>query len=743
MLGKIVETLQQSNAPDLELKTSALIEEVRLAAQDGNQDTLGRSLVALASNLELQATSDQRRAVARFVDVAVDLAGVQVCSADSCRMLLKSVSGVAAKSESVVASEVLLGILGADSELAWELLWNAVVGESSRAGSSKALVRLMVDALERFPHAALPRVCGVVVDVKAAEAQRLLGLELICEAGATQSGFTEPELVVEWVSSVAAAALVEREARLFHLFLLALTGLLRSLTRPSLRDVIGTVLSCVERALTWSHSLQASLSSAAAGLYFCAYAALPQTCLKRMHEWSDRSPLFAAATRNLLASRFVPLHEALICGGVDEDAPPDDGVTVDRCWAHLLGKTAVPLSSSVVLERSSSGANAEEKDEEDEMDEEAAWRREMRLLEERVCELAVATESVCSRAGVGALASAGVASMSVDSSSPMELRASAAAARVLLVFERLVGGKAILQAREESRFEGPRGRKGNDLQSGGETSGAGSGGSGVVRGTSVGSGNGGRGGSGVSAGGRGAVDTDTTSADEEGEVLAPTRGAALAKLHALLAAARSDLAAREGAEEALRRRVMQAEDELRNERRARKALLLKEQTDASMTTETAATASSSRELHELEAALRDAKERLRDQQQFEAELGALQLETAEWDARAAAKSAAFDDGTDAHSQLKAARLEISRLEEALLEQQAHYEQALAELAGLTAVTNSAMADTQRSEREIEEMRKTISKMTDVYQERITAVEDKYASLQEIHAGLMLEFSRRK
>ena len=86
-------------------------------------------------------------------------------------------------------------------------------------------------------------------------------------------------------------------------------------------------------------------------------------------------------------------------------------------------------------------------------------------------------------------------------------------------------------------------------------------------------------------------------------------------------------------------------------------------------------------------------------------------------------------------------MEIHTLEETVLESQAHYHAALAEVAGLTAVTSSAMADSLRSDREIEELRKTILKMTDAYQERIAAVEDKYASLQELHAGLLFELTR--
>ncbi len=586
----------------------------------------------------------------------------------------------------------------------------------------------------------------------------------------------EPELVSSAVAVVGQVGKTEHDARMFLLELLAMTRLLRSLDRVSLRVQLTLVLECVQRGLIWPHrSHKTALHNAASALFFLAYSALPRTCLKRMCDWSERSPDFAASVKSMLTWRCVPLHEALLIGGgVDEEAPADDGVLVDRCWASLLAKGgAQTLSLSTSASSSSSSAVYSREMEDDLKQKDDDLKSEMRDLEDQVCELAVAIEAVCARAGVGAFSSVGSLGALEAADTIEDARMEATIARIQLLFEKLMNGKALLQAREESKIcrlvppSGFIGGGGGGGSGGGGGGVAGSGGPGGGGGGGSGSGgSGGGGNSSVSATGASTTDHETTdtSADElEAENVASASvgsggssgvvvggsgggaGAAAAKLRALLSTARAELYARDGVEEALRRRAHQAEEELRAERERRKLESQQRQpatsdADAALKVQTE---QQEQRIVELEAMVGELKERVREQQQFESELGLLQLESAEWDDRAAAAAAARGDGTDSASQLAAAKLEIARLEHTLLEQQTHYDQALAELAGLTAVTNSAMADAQRTDREIEEMRRTLNKMADVYQERIFAVEDKYSSLQELHAGLMLEFSRRK
>jgi hypothetical protein len=701
LLDQVLEALQLLSGPELELKTSALIEELRFAGQT-NRAELARGLASLASTAELQTTSDQRRALARFLDVAVELGGVDVCSLDCCSLLLKSVSGVAAKSESVVASEVLLGILGANSSLAWDVVWSTIVGDSKRG--TKAILQLMVEALERFPQAALPRICALVQRADSA-AQRMIALELLCLTGSA-GPVLDADLALDAVVVVAKSAKVEKEAGVFNLTLLALAGLLRSVTRQMLKGHLGLVMECVERALTWTHRLKAAIHSTAVSLFFCVYAALPVSSMKRLHDFSERSPVFAAAARSLLATRCIPLHENLLLGTVnDEENLADDGVIVDDCWGKLLAKSVVlPVGR----------AELEPKKHDDE--EVSEWKSELECLETKVCELALSAESLCARVGVCSFSGVGTLSP-VDTSNAQELLVATVTARIQVVFEKLICSKVLMHSREGLIVRGFG-------QIGAQTAG--------------GSGN---------ATSATEHDTTDTSADENDQETTPTAmharsGATILRLKDLLSAAQAELALRDQLEEGLRKRSHHFEEELRAEQTRRKASVQSVPSHA----EAELVALSERQeqrISELEVIVRMQREQLHDQQQFEAELSALQLDVMEWDDRDAQLRAQKRDGSDLESQLAAARIEMMRLEEVHLEQQAHYEQALSEVAGLTVLTNTAMTDTLRTEREIEEMRRTLAKMADVYQERIAAVEDKYASLQELHAGLMLEFSRRK
>ena len=690
MLGSVVEALQSLNGPELELQTSILVEEVRGLAGGGEGGEFAAGLVARVTGAaDLHATTDQRRATARFLDAAVELAGAGVVTRDCAALLLQSAgAGVAAKAESVVAAEVLLGVLGAtggDGGAAWE----AVFAEARRKGV--AALRLLVDALERFPGATLPQIAA-----RLGGADRLLALELLGAAGLRAAPLGEAEAALRALPPLFEAARTEKEPRVAAAALLAATGLLRAVSRRALQELLPAAAECLERGLAWAMPEGAPAAAAAAALFFLLYAVVPGEALRRLSEWSGRAPAFAAAARRMLEAASLPLHPALL--GAEEE-PPD--ALADESWSALLAGVARPPPALAALPAPQQQPAADED-----------WLREVEAVESQLALAAVATDALCARAGLRLppLAEGGAAAAAEE----REARAAAVLARTELLFERLQRAKTVARM----RHEGP---------------------------PTVSGGGGGGGGFGATVSSTD-PDTSETEQGEEAATGAPRSETATARLKSLLASARAEAAARELAEEGLRRRLHQAEAALRAERDGAKAARAAAAAAAVVATDerqTAAAEEQEQRIGELEARLAAAEGRLRGQQQYEAELAQLQYDAVEWDAAGAAARARLQDGTDPASQLMAARAEARALEEAVLEAQAHHGQALAEMAGLTAVTNAALSESLRAEREVEDLRRTMNKMMDACQERIAAVEDKYASLQELHAGLLSELSRRK
>ncbi len=705
LLPLVVEALQNLSGSELEIKTAMLLEELRggSAGADGAEFVAG--LVGrVAAAPELRASSDQRRAFARFVDAAVELAGAEVCSPECCRLLLQSVAGVATKAESVVASEVLLGILGGTTDGgAWEAVW-----QSALAAPGSDVGKLLVAALERFPRAAYAEVC---LRLRSEGAGRVLALELLCAVGMRETTIAESEPVLVTLPLVMGVCKEDKDGRAVASGLMAMTGLVRSVTRQALHERFDAVMDCVERGLMWSQPpAAAAAQSAAVSLFFCVYSALPSQAVKRMREWSARSPSFAVVARRMLATRSVPLHPGLL---VAEEGSGD--TVVDACWTGLLAGAAMP---PVSLYSGSSRHSQHQLQQQQQQqlqqqqqtlhEDREEWKIELDNLESQLASLAVSVDALCFRGGIRSFPVTGVLAP-YNGDDAQEVRSAAAMARIELVYERMLRAKTLMRIQQEGYTAGAA------LRGNGET-------------------------------GLSATDHDTTDTSENEVVeetmpaITPRPESTTSRLKTLLASARSELAVREQTEEALRKRVHQAEEALRAEETRSKAELAVQATDVDLT---ALTEEQEQRIGELEAQLRIATEHLRDQQQYESELAMLQHDVMEWDERDVTARARKQDGTDLASQLEAARAEIHTLEETMLESQTHYHQALSEVAGLTAVTNTAMADSLRSEREIEELRRTINKMTDAYQERIAAVEDKYVSLQELHATLLGDLSRRK
>jgi hypothetical protein len=690
LLQSVVEALQGLTGSELEHKTSVLLEEVRSLAGGAEGPEFAGGLVArVTGSADLRASSDQRRAFARFLDAAVELAGPAVVTRECAELLLLSVAaGPAAKSESAVAGDVLLGVLGAGAAgAAWEAAWAGAARHGEAA-------RLLVAALERFPRAALPAAAA-----RLAGPDPLLPLELLAAAGLRAAPIAEPEPVLKAVPALLEAARVAGEPRVAAAALLALAGLLRAVTRRSLAELVETagLMDVMERGLAWPGGAPQP-PAAAAALFLVVYSVLPSEALRRLREWSGRAPAFATAARRLLAARALPLHPGLLAA---EEELSD--MLVDHCWSGLLAGAALPQSTLPVPAAAPEGE---------------AWESELERLESQLSQAAVATETLCVRAGLRFLPLAAGAG---PEEGGREARASAALARIELLFERLQRAKTVASVRQEDAAGVIEFGESGTLTVGSGT-----------RHNVVSS----------------AAEHDTTDTSES-ELLddVPPPGAirpesAASRLKSLLAAARAEAAVHEQAADGLRRRLHQSESALREERDRSKAAAAAVAATATVA-ESEEAAEQEARLGELEARLEAATRQLCSQQTHEAELALLQHDLASWDAAAAEERARQQDGTDPAAQLAAGRAEVRALEETVLESQAHHQAALAEMAQLTTTTSAALAESLRSEREVEDLRRTMHKMMNACQERIAAVEDKYASLQELHAGLLSELSRRK
>jgi hypothetical protein len=119
------------------------------------------------------------------------------------------------------------------------------------------------------------------------------------------------------------------------------------------------------------------------------------------------------------------------------------------------------------------------------------------------------------------------------------------------------------------------------------------------------------------------------------------------------------------------------------------------------------------------------------------------LELVEWEQADTNVRIKKEDGRNEQDLLMAARAEITQLEEVVLETEKKYVAVLDEVSGLTTVTTAAKADSLRLEQEVEMLRKQIAKIAAAAQEQIDAVEDKYACLQELQSGLLLELQNQR
>ena len=734
MLGRVVAALEGLQAAELEVATSELLEELR-GANDGGSSaaTLAEGLVGEVSRLpHLRATSAQRRAFARVLDAAVDAGGAQVASGEAVELLLASAGG-AAKSEAVVASEAVLSLLGAGSEVAWRAVWRAEGGTAER---------LLEEAVQRFPGQSLPRLAEAV---RAAPtlSEEWVALETLAGLGMKGELVGETEELAPAARAVM-ARIVRRtgaeDARAVATGLMALAGLLRSFSRAALIDDFAGVMECVERGLAWTATTTAngaSINAAAVALFCQVYAALPERALSRLRSFSAQSSTNAESVRRMLATRSLPLHPALLLEQTGEQTGDATtltttmmSTTLEQCWSGLLMGSVMPsvvATGSIVGDRKGSSSSLSRVPDPD------RWKQELEDMEEQISTLSLSLESLCCRAGLHSLPVISAISRYENPDDLLEVRAAASSARLELLFERLVRAKTVLRIHQEGLVASTHGRGASAAAS--ET---------VLTSTTD-------------------HETDTsadeTSGVEEGQssLVSPGTGvnfnpvipmtssrqqnqnqnsqnqqhqqlhqvsaveSMTSRLKSLLASARAELAAREQSEEVLRKRLYQAEETIRVEQTAQRKM--RAEAAAEVPDESLVQLSEEQEqrINELEAEVAILTEKVRDQQRYENELASLQYDIVDWEQRDVEVRAAKQDGRDTLSQLEAAKMEIHTLEETVLESQAHYHAALAEVAGLTAVTSSAMADSLRSEREIEELRKTLLKMTDAYQERIAAV----------------------
>ena len=131
------------------------------------------------------AGTARRRSFARYMDAFADALGPQVCTPEAVRVLLESSARVTAKEESVVATEVLLGVLGSQQHAAaarpiWDQVWAEF---HSNQGTAVGLESLFKLALARFPGIMYPMMCEKLHD----KSLRLRTLQLLCAAVTDES----------------------------------------------------------------------------------------------------------------------------------------------------------------------------------------------------------------------------------------------------------------------------------------------------------------------------------------------------------------------------------------------------------------------------------------------------------------------------------------------------------------------------------------------------------------------------
>ena len=698
LLGKIVGSFGGAKTDDeLERLTSTLLEEVRsLLASDRQRgaELAERTLAALTADKTALKGSTRRRAFARYMDAFVDGLGVEVCSPPAMRVLLDSSANVTQKEESVVATEVLLGVLGSqqlDASEIWEQVWEDFV---SNKANSVGLEQLLKDALVRFPGKMYPILSSKLKD----KTSRMGVLHLLCAASLdetlgmapVESSDTEGE---GWNAPVELSALLEQvleaagnETRVPErtAALLAGAGLVRRLPRAEAANAVPSALSAVQRGLG---AEAAAVRGAAARLFFLLYAVSPESTVSACRLWATQGGEEARmALHELMALQSLPLHPALLMGMSEEIS----GETGADCWDALAregaGGAASLLNSEVVDADSDPGDALED------------WAE----LEAALTALSLRAEELAARAGMkegGGVALEGAPEQQI------------LLTRLELQFERVLRRQQLMAIQRESNHDDSKSREQSNV---------------AVRGSQS-----------------GALTTQSSSPISSTSSSLTEVAEREEYLRALLNTARMEAAHETKICAELRQQLFE-ERKAREEER-REFLAAASKIESSLVDKTALEVSEQRVLT-LEADVSGLRKQVRVQQEYERELADLQAEIAIWDQNSADKRAEVEDGRGLANEVDRLRKECLLLENLVHDAERHTEMAQGEATGAGAVVAAAKADSLRLERTCEDLRKRAATAELAARERITAVEKKYSSLQELQAGLLLQmqhFNRRE
>lgn len=724
-------SLSSSTTDDLEQSTNERLEEIRgLYASDAAlvsdlcSSFFSRLSSLPSSHVLFSSSSPHRRSFARTCDLLVDLLGPSSCPPVALKLLLESALETRAPEESVVAREVLLAVLATGEERGWEMLIQAYL----QTQRPEQYSRILGEAFARFPKVALAKILSLLKQ----PSSRLSALKALAESASSP----------EAASQAASEALSflrhpedDADGEMLAAGGAAASTLLRSADIREAIRLADDAAGAAETLLCWRGSHGAQVRAAGAALLFHAYAARPRETLRRIQAGCAANPTLAAACGSLLGAHSVPLHPQLMLpeeAAAAVAARAGQGATGMTLWTELwTSHTKVP--GQYVLRTT-------DKEDDDATDE--PWE-ELQHADELITEAAEEIESIASRKGLFVLPYApnymeserdDAVSGSRSSSVLFDAQVRESWLRSQLAFERVLRTSLLARMRQEEESSLSRGAP-TVAVAGGHSGSLGSAATHSLHGAKQ---------SGRKALHQSAtdieVDTDVEDADE---VVQNQNASVVERLKTMLRSAREELASRDVIEGDLRARVLLLEREAEErELKMQKEKAVVEKSGEVDQLESKLGEMESR-LLEAETELKHLRSQLRNQQEYERELASLQADVIDWEEHDTAARVAQHQGVDSAALLDAAKQEIVRLENSLMEAQQHYHAALGEVAGLTAVTNAAMSDVLRADKETEQMKRTLTKMAESYQERLVALEDKYANLQELHAGLLLELQKKQ